>query len=133
MYTYLAKISLRDTDATGVLYFTEQMRLCVEALESFLEEKGFPLARMIETLEYVIPIVHVESDYFSSLKVGDPLEIQLSLGSTGASSFTLKYTLYSRGTEKGKVSIVHVVVDKETRTSLPLPADLTKLLDTLNL
>jgi hypothetical protein len=33
------KIRLRETDATGVLYFTEQMRLALEVLEELFSLK----------------------------------------------------------------------------------------------
>src|SRR4051812_12290672 len=85
----LKKIRLRDTDATGVLYFTEQLRMALEVLEDC-----FSLQEMIEKENFLMPIVHAESDYNAPLKVGDTVEISISCEKIGTSSFTLKYRFY---------------------------------------
>lgn len=128
MYTYTTSIFLKDTDATGVLYFTEQMKLCLQAFETYLQESGFSLNHLIEQSPFLMPIVHAESDYFASFVVGDPVEITLTVSRIGTSSFTLSYILRSRGIEKGKATIVHVAVDKTNRSTIPLPKELTDLL-----
>lgn len=132
MYSYETKIFLRDTDATGVLFFTEQLRLAVEAFESFVIEQRAPLSTLFETSSYVTPIVHAESDYSSPLKAGDPIEITLTLGQLGTTSFTLHALFHSRGVEKGKTSIVHVAIDKASQKPIPLPGDLVEILQKLS-
>jgi YbgC/YbaW family acyl-CoA thioester hydrolase len=128
MYSYTTSIFLRDTDATGVLFFTEQMRLALEAFESFLASKGASLGELLESSTCLMPVVHVESDYFAPLKVSDKIEILLKVEHIGNSSFTLTYQIYKEGKEVGKVGIVHVTVDKNTRTSVPIPQELRALL-----
>ena len=130
-YRYLTRVYLRDTDATGVLFFAEQLRICLEAFESFLEEKGFVLKSLIENGQYLMPIVHTEADYFAPLFAGDALEVALSLGAVGNASFTLNYFLYKGGQKVGSSTAIHVTVDKEMRTKIPLPKPLISLLKEL--
>lgn len=128
MFSCKRTIYLRDTDATGVLFFTEQFRLVLEVLETFFQKQGFSLREMIEKKVFLMPIVHAESDYFSPLYVGDTLTVHLSLEKIGTSSFTLVYHLFDEleKEEKGRVSIVHVIISRETCKSIPIPKELKK-------
>jgi 1,4-dihydroxy-2-naphthoyl-CoA hydrolase len=122
MYIYHTQVRLKDTDATGVLYFTEQFRMALEAFEEFLKDRGFPLKQLLES-SYLMPIVHAEADYFAPLTVGDALEISLKVVKLGTSSVTLEFSFRSPECkfEIGKVQIVHVVIEKEKRNSVPIP------------
>lgn len=124
----LKKIHLRDTDATGVLYFTEQLRMALEVLEDY-----FSLKSMLEKENFLMPIVHADSDYYAPLKVGDEVEISLACAKVGTSSFTLNYRFYCRlrKQEVGKVSIVHVIVSKATGKSMSIPQHLLDILQAL--
>ena len=133
MFSCKRVIHLQDTDATGVLYFAQQLRLALEVFEDFLQEQGQPLSSLISEKEYLMPIVHAEADYFSPLLVGDTLFIELSLEKLGTSSFTLGYRYFDEkeGKEKGKASIVHVTTSKKTWKSMPIPKELAECLHLL--
>ena len=130
MFLYRTQVRLKDTDATGVLYFTEQFRMALEAFEEFLKERGFSLKQLLDS-SYLMPIVHAEGDYFAPLIVGDELEISLKVAKLGTSSVTLECSFYDphRKMDVGKVRIVHVVVDKEKRIPLPIPNFLRMILE----
>ena len=118
------KIFLRlfETDATGVLYFAQQLRLAQETLECYLESVGAPFGTWLQEGAYLLPIVHVEADFHHPLRVGDDIEIRLRLERLGNSSFTLSTTFLLSGVIlAGKVSIVHVVIDRTTWQSCPIP------------
>lgn len=132
MFKYIRTIRLSETDATGVIYFSELSKLGLEAFEAFLATEGFTLQEMIEKTEFLMPIVHSEADFFGPLKVGDQVEIELSLTHLGNSSFTLATSIVQEGKEKGRTSIVHVTVSKVTRKSIPIP-ELVKNLITKSL
>jgi 1,4-dihydroxy-2-naphthoyl-CoA hydrolase len=125
-FIYTTKVHLRDTDATGVLYFADQFRLALEALEAFLLKANFPLKKILTEEDFLLPIVHAEADYFAPLTVDDFLEIHLQMGDTGSSSFTIHYELIDpkRNITVGKVSLVHVVLSKKSQTSMPIPESL---------
>ena len=122
MFTYRLKIRLHHTDTTGVLFFGHQFQLAMDTLEEFLLHKGFSL-KLLFSSPYFFPVVHAESDYLAPLMIGDELDITLKVVKIGNSSVTFHYTLQNVHTQvlSGRVETVHVLVDKEKRTSLPLP------------
>lgn len=133
MFSCKRVIHLQDTDATGMLYFAQQLRLALEVFEDFLHERGQPLHSLISEKEYLMPIVHAEADYFSPLLVGDALTIELTIEKLGTSSFTLGYRYVddNEGKEKGKALIVHVTTSKKTWKSIPIPEELRECLSQL--
>jgi 1,4-dihydroxy-2-naphthoyl-CoA hydrolase len=131
MFVYHAQVRLKDTDATGVLYFTEQFRMALETFEEFLKVRGFSLKQLFES-SYLMPIVHAEGDYFAPLTIGDELEISLKVAKIGRSSVTVECSFrdLNRLLDVGKVEIVHAIIDKEKRTSVPIPDFLRSILET---
>ncbi len=130
MFRHVRMIQLRDTDATGVLYFADQFKIALETLEFFLKKSGTSLGIIIDKENFLLPIVHAESDYLAPLRVGDEVEITLSVKKIGTSSFTLHYAFHDKEKQipVGSVSIVHVTVSKETKKSIPIPQLLADLL-----
>ncbi len=129
MFIYRTQVRLKDTDATGVLYFAEQFKFALEAFESFLQDRGFAWRDLMSS-KYFLPVVHAQSDYMAPLMVGDPLEVTFSVGKIGTSSMTLQYTFRDpdRDVEVGRATIIHVAVDKVTRESVPIPDFLRTIL-----
>ena len=119
------KVRLRDTDATGVLYFTEQLRMALDALDDH-----FPLQNILKSNDLLLPIVHVEADYFSPLRVGDEVEISLNIEKIGTTSFSIGYLFLDPLTKKkvGFVKIVHVVTSRKEGTPLPIPGNILTFL-----
>jgi 1,4-dihydroxy-2-naphthoyl-CoA hydrolase len=130
MFTYRTQVRLKDTDATGVLYFSEQFKMALETFEEFLKERGFPLRQLLEST-YLMPIVHAEADYLAPLMVGDELEIVLKVSKVGTSSVTLSYAFHDvvRKIDVGRVEIVHVVVEREKKTPVPIRDFLREILE----
>jgi len=131
MFIYRTTVRLKDTDATGVLYFSEQFKFCLEAFEEFLKEAGYPLQQLIHASPFLIPIVHAEGDYLAPLLVDDEIEVHLSVSRIGTSSFTLAYLLHKKNSPVGKVSIVHTSISKASQKSIPLPEIVLKILNSL--
>lgn len=124
MYCFCRNILLRETDATGILYYSSLLELVTEGVERYFLSRGISLKRMIEEEEYTLPIVHVEADYFLPLFVGDEVEVQIELDHVGTSSFTLKGAVLKGGAQAGSVKIVHVAVSNQSKKSLPIPEEL---------
>lgn len=125
LYSYQTQIFLRDTDATGVLFAAEQVRMGTETLEMFLHSRGKSLQDIVNS-SYLIPIVHVESDYLEPLFLSDPITITMYLEKIGTKSLTFFYeiTRGEIGQKVGSVRVVHVCVHKDTRTSVELPSEI---------
>jgi 1,4-dihydroxy-2-naphthoyl-CoA hydrolase len=130
MYVHYTKVWLKNTDATGGLYFAEQFRMALEAFEGFLKDRGFDVKQLLES-PYLMPIVHARGDFFAPVTVGDELEILLKVVKLGTSSMTLEFSFRDAGRkiDVGKVQIVHVVIEKEKRNPVPIPDFLRLILE----
>ena len=130
MFTYQTTVRLSDTDATGVLYFTQQLRMALEAFEQFLKERGFGLSKLCDS-PYLMPIVHAEADYLSALKVDDEIEISLSVEKIGNRSFSILYMFSDTEGKKsfGTVKLVHAFIKKGESKSTELTPELIEILE----
>ena len=66
MYHYQTTIRLHQTDAAGVVFFSNLFVIAHDAYESFLESH-LPLNAILSDGVYIIPIVHAEADYLLPL------------------------------------------------------------------
>jgi 1,4-dihydroxy-2-naphthoyl-CoA hydrolase len=130
MFIAKNKVRMHDTDMAGILYFPRQFRFAHDALEDFVESEGFSFQKVFHEEHFVFVIVHCEADYYSSLKVGDAIEIHVFVEKIGASSFTMLYEIYKTdGSHVGKARTVHVTLDRILRTKIHIPAILKNTLD----
>jgi len=128
MFTYFRTIRLKETDATGVLYCSEQISLGLEAFEAFLMDKELTLEEMIAKKGFLMPVVHAEADFMAPLRVGDKVEIQLSLTRVGTKSFTASTQIFKEGAVVGTTSIVHATISKKSGESIAIPKEVIQLL-----
>lgn len=128
MFIYNTLIHLKDTDATGVLYFAQQFSMALKTWESFLAYSGLSLGDILETTDFLMPIVHAEADYKAPLRVGDRIEIDVAVEKIGTTSFTTKYRLMKDGAVVGTVQLVHVTVSRTTKEPILIPKSLLDLL-----
>lgn len=131
MFSHHRRLTLRETDSTGVIYFSELPSIAMEAFEAFLASHGFTIHQLIEDSPYLLPVVHLEADYAAPMRVGTPLDIQLTLDAVGTNSFTLATHIFHRETKQllGKAKIVHVILSRETGKSAPIPDFIQALLE----
>jgi len=127
MYTLQTSVKLHDTDAAGLLFFTNQFKMAHDAYEGFMEQIGFGFARIFQVEDFLLPIVHAEADYKARLQVGDRLTIQLTVEKIGDSSFVLLCDLSDAGGKSvGIVRTVHVCTDKGSGKKRSLPDKLRR-------
>ena len=132
MYTGHYVVRLRDTDAAGLIYFSEQLRIAHEAFEDYFASKGLSLARYLAASTFMLPVVHAEADFKAPLAVGDRLRIHLDCVGTGSSSVTFATRLDKEdGTLVGTTVIVHAAVDRASGRKIELPAEVRELVASL--
>lgn len=127
MFEHQLRVRMRNTDATGYLFFSDQFTLALEAFEEFL--LSMDVDRIVEG-QTEMPIVHAEADYKKPVKLADPLKIQLGIENLGNTSFSVLYLLRNHVDEEvGRVRIVHVYVDPITKKPTSLPLGLRSFLE----
>ncbi len=135
MTTFISKnqIRMHDTDMAGILYFPRQFRLVHDAVEDFFETNDLGLSLIFQQKDYLFVVVHAESDYIHPLKVGDKLEVTLTVETIGTTSFTCSFAIHKIDQNSlkilaGTAKTVHVAIDKASRTKIPLPEELKFIL-----
>ncbi len=128
MFTYHTIVHLKDTDATGVLYFAQQFSMALKTWETYLAHAGLSLGDILESTDFLMPIVHAEADFKAPLRVGDKISVYLVIEKIGTTSFTTKYLVNKGETLVGTVGLVHVTVAKANKEAIPLPKNLLPLL-----
>jgi len=132
MYTYNTTIKLHETDAAGLLFFSNQFKLIHDAYETLLEEIGFGFGELIRSKDYFLPIIHAQADYKRPVFVGDILEIQVRVTDVGETSFTFEYDLLNASKEVvGTAKTVHVTMNQATNQKIPLPNDMRLKIESL--
>jgi YbgC/YbaW family acyl-CoA thioester hydrolase len=128
MFTHQRTIFLRETDSTGVIYFTSIFEYALEAFETFLKTKDISLPNLFKK-GYLMPIVHSEADFKAPLRVGDTISIELSLLHIGSKSFSIesKIRTIPEQKEAGRVKIVHAFMKQGDVVSSETPCEIRKL------
>ncbi|MEI7615408.1 MAG: acyl-CoA thioesterase [Actinomycetota bacterium] len=134
MYIYNTKIRLFHTDAANLIFFSNLFNIAHECYEEFLEKSGFSIKEILNDNNFIIPVVHAEADYLKPLRVGDKIEIRMSLNSAGKSSFILDFVLYNESGEKtATVKTVNVVIETKSKKPLKIPEKFFEILKNLNI
>lgn len=125
MYIYQHKIKLHETDAAGLLFFSQQFKFVHDAYEALLESIGFGFAKLIRDKDYFLPIVHAEADFKAPVFVDDVIEIQVVVDNIGNTSFTFAYQIFNAKKELvGTAKTVHVTMNKAASKKIPIPEDM---------
>lgn len=131
MFVSKNKVRMHDTDMAGILYFPRIYRFAHDTLEDFIDSLGFRFNTIFTDWDYLFVIVHSEANYYSSLKVGDDIDVELTIPHIGKTSFTIAYEIYKTQDKfhMGSVKTVHVTVDKIKRTKIDIPDRLRHALE----
>lgn len=148
-FTYSRIVHFGDTDAAGVVYFANVLRMCHEAYEASLAASGFSLRDffssatnpLAETGQAIaIPITHADVDFFRPMFCGDRLLITLIPQQLSAQEFAIAYTLASDSAQNtneslqpvifSKANTKHVCIDAKIRKRTDLPATMQQWLAT---
>jgi 1,4-dihydroxy-2-naphthoyl-CoA hydrolase len=116
-FIYQRTVQFQDTDAAGVVYFSNLLAMCHEAYEASLSAAGMDLRRFFSPVEEVYPITHAEVDFFRPLFCGDRLTIHLNPRQTQSSDFEVRYQIYLSDSPEKPVSEAmtwHIAVDSTT-------------------
>ncbi len=127
-FAYHRTIYLADTDAAGVIYFANALKICHEAYETWLTEIGISLSQMLKQKQMAIPIVHADIDFFRPIVCGDQLQINLELKLIQDNEFLINYQIFKREFLKKPVAIAktkHVCINPQLRSRIPLPELIT--------
>lgn len=125
MVVYERAVRFEEVDAAHIVFFARFLAYAHEAMEHFFSSLDGGYIRLITERRVGLPAVHVECDFFSPLRYGDVMLVQVTAPRIGTTSATLRYdfTRKADGARVAKVEHVVVATDLTKMTKLPLPDD----------
>ncbi len=131
-----------DTDAAGVIHYHNLFRWSHESWEESLDKYGlqaidiFP-SSMVDQESFIpiaLPIIHCEADFFSPIRIGDQLDIEIIPSKLDTTRFEIKYIFYRENNNVAISLLRHRSISAKTRFPCNLPEGISRWLEesTLN-
>jgi 1,4-dihydroxy-2-naphthoyl-CoA hydrolase len=129
-FTYHRTVRFQDTDAAGVVYFTNVLAMCHEAYEESIALAGINLKEFFTNPPVAFPIVHANVDFFRPIFCGDKLVITLIPHKQGTDKFEIAYEILVDLFVVAKAHTRHVCIDTSTRTKREFSDEISEWLET---
>jgi 1,4-dihydroxy-2-naphthoyl-CoA hydrolase len=130
-FTYHRTVRFEDTDAAGVVYFANILKICHEAYEESLEVSGINLKDFFVNPKIASPIVHANVDFWKPISCGDKLEVRIMAQKITHEKFEIHYEIVSKDVIVTKAMTRHVCIEVLTRQKKELPEEMNKWLQVL--
>ncbi len=131
-FDYRRTIRFQDTDAAGVVYFADVLKICHEAYEESLIASGILLKSFFWAAPVAIPVVHANIDFLKPMVCGDLVTVRLMPERLATDTFSIHYEIFV-GDEPsrlaGKALTRHVCINPATRVRQELPELATRWLN----
>jgi 1,4-dihydroxy-2-naphthoyl-CoA hydrolase len=131
-FTYYRTVRFQDTDAAGVVYFANVLKICHEAYEESLEASGINLKVFFLNPEIAYPIIHANVDFFKPISCGDKLEIRIITQKISPEKFEIMYEIFIDDLILSKAMTRHACIDIISRQKRELPDDINGWIEALN-
>ena len=130
-FIYQRIVRFHETDAAGVVYFANVLKLCHEGYEASLAASGVNLKTFFGSGAIAVPIVHAEIDFRRPMYCGDGLKINLTPQSHDSSTFEIIYRITDDSAQARLLANAltrHACIDPTDRHRSPLPPAITQWL-----
>jgi len=136
----IRKVEFADTDAAGLMHFSNFFRFMESAEHAFFRSLGLSIHDAIGEHRVGWPRVHAECSFTQPLHFEDEVEIQLIVREMKSSSITYEFIFRnsregkSSEAARGRMTTVFVDMNPETGElkSIPLPELITNLIKPLS-
>ena len=129
-FTYHRTIYFKDTDAAGVVYFSNALSICHEAYEALLETLTLDLKSYFSGKMLAVPIIHAEIDFKQPMSCGEQVHVTVSGKMLKESEFVLHYEICRNDLDAdrliAKAMTRHVAIDPVTRSRSVVPPELAQ-------
>ena len=125
IYSYRSKAFWSETDAAGMVHFSNFFRYCEACEESFWMDTVDGYTEILDKYNVLLPRVYAECSYHRPIYPHDVYRVDIEDIKLGGSSIEFRYTIYneSRGWRSAECRIVVVAVDRERMSSIEIPRE----------
>ncbi|MCH9633092.1 MAG: 1,4-dihydroxy-2-naphthoyl-CoA hydrolase [Chlamydiae bacterium] len=128
VYTYKKRIELYHLDGAKIIFYGQLFYFIHDAFAGFLRDFGFGIKDRLEKRDFVFPVVHAEADYKGLIFLDDEVDIELTVGEVGESSFTMCYKLLVAQNEVAQAKVVHATIGGSKLEKKVIPSNFRELL-----
>jgi len=129
-FIYYYTVRFEDTDAAGVVYFANILRICHESYEVSLAASGINIKSFFTNPSVAFPIVHANVDFLRPMYCGDNLMISLLAEKIGLDKFEITYEMIIDEVIVARAITRHVCIDASSKMKQELPGYMNNWLTT---
>lgn len=124
-----ATVRFAHVDAAGIVFYPRYFEMVNAALEDFFAQVIGVDFRVLHVDRRIgVPTVKLDSEFMAPSRLGELLDIAVTVERVGGSSATLRYDFSCAGTARLMVRCVIVCMDLNSATSAPWPAEIRERL-----
>ena len=128
--TYKYRVLYADTDAMGVVYYGNYLRIYEAARGDFLHKIDMPFSKMASELNIVCPVVNAEINYHKPAYLDEEITVKTSIISLrGARMVFFQQIFNANGALLNDIKVTVAFVDMEKRKPVKYPDVFEELID----
>jgi acyl-CoA thioester hydrolase len=127
-FKQIFRVSWSETDAAGIVHFSNYFRYFERAEELFYNEIGMGFERLIRDYEIKLPRIEASCRYLSVCRYNDNVEVSLQITQLDDKKLRSDFKVrnITTGKESAEGSIVNIASNLDVDRSVLLPSDLTQ-------
>ncbi|MCC6551078.1 MAG: acyl-CoA thioesterase [Ignavibacteriaceae bacterium] len=119
-------VRFEDCDPAGIIFFANYFRYAQAAIAEYFNATD-EFQEFYNGAELVFPVISTGADFKKMVRLGDMLQIVLSVSQMKESSFEFLFEFFHEGNKTAELKIAHVCISKKTGAKQPLPEFIKKL------
>lgn len=128
------KVRFGDCDSAGVLHFHNLLRWSHEIWEESIEIYGIPFQDIFPDYssrqnKIIFPIVNCEAKFFSPIKIGDFLKVEILPQKINNHLFQVNTFFIKNETKVAEVRIIHCSLNIDLKKKVQLPDQLERWIE----
>ncbi len=96
-FAFPVRVYYEDTDAAGVVYYTNYLKFMERARTEWLDAHGMPLAELERAHGVVFVVTRAEIDFRGAARLGDRLEATVAFEPAGRARFVARQSVRRGG------------------------------------
>jgi YbgC/YbaW family acyl-CoA thioester hydrolase len=122
-------VRFQDVDPAGTIFYARVFEYFSDAYCLLLQTAGLDVAGTLRRRETATPLAHAEADYLAPLVFGDHVTVEVVGANLGRTSATFAYRIRKAEVVAAIGQTVHVWVDHQSFSPLPVPEPLRAFLE----
>ena len=128
--TYKYRVLYADTDAMGVVYYGNYLRIYEAARGDFLHKVGMPFSRMASELNIVCPVANAEINYHKPAYLDEEIIVKTRIVLLRGARMVFDQRIFNAKDELlNDIKVTVAFVDMEKRKPVKYPDEFESLMD----